>query len=123
MATFERVARSAEAGGLLAVVSALFSFVILTEWDKAATPFRLLLPAALLLTALSGLAGMVARVSLRRRPISDRCRRAAINATTLAFIATGLLFLLAVAIPSNKNAVRHLRTTIAAAPPEPMNTQ
>jgi hypothetical protein len=121
LATFERVARSAETGGLLAVASALFSFVIFAEWEGAATPFRLLLPVALLLTPLSGLAGMVARVSLRRRPISDRCRRAAINATTLAFIATGLLFLLAVGIPSSKTAVRHLRTTTPA-PPELANT-
>jgi hypothetical protein len=112
LSTFERVARSAEAGGWLAVASAAFSFVILVEWEDAAAAFRLSFPAAFVLTALSGFAGLAVRLSLHRRPASARCSRAAFHATTLAFIAAGLLLLLAVAVPSSKNAVRHLRPPI-----------
>jgi ACR3 family arsenite efflux pump ArsB len=106
----ERLATAAQAAGLLSVLSTLAGYLLLGSSETGAMCAKLAIPAAAVLLPVTLALGIIARWRLRQRELSDRYRRYAINGTTLATITLILLLLLMVALPSNRNAVRHLRS-------------
>lgn len=113
----EKLATVAQAAGLITVLAALLGYLLLGDSDGGALCAKLAIPVAVVMLPVTLALGIVARRLLRQRPLTDRHLRYAINATTLSVIALLLLFLLMVALPSNRNAIRHLRNHDARALP------